>query len=107
MTVKFMEGIGFMPAAFWGFVLSVTEFFGSLALLSGLLTKVFSGLLSIVMVVAILVKIKKWNCRFSVCKVPVGKPLPGWEFDFVILAGLVALFLLGPGLLSLDSLLFR
>lgn len=99
-TAEFLGSSGFKPALFWALVLGVTEFFGGIALLLGLLSRVFSGLLIISMAVATLMKIVKW-------KVPFTKPNgeTGWEYDAIILAGLIALFLLGSGGLSLDNVL--
>lgn len=100
-TAEFLVGIGFKPGLFWALVLSVTEFFGGIALLLGLFSRIASGLLIISMLVATFMKAVKW-------KVPFTKPggETGWEYDAMILAGLIALFLLGSGAWSLDAVLF-
>lgn len=101
-TAEFVGGLGFKPALFWALVLGVTEFFGGIALLLGLFSRVFSGLLIISMAIATLLKIVKW-------KVPFTKPNgeTGWEYDVMILVGLITLFVLGSGGLSFDNLIFN
>ena len=90
-TAGFLSGIGFKPGVFWALVLGAAEFFGGIAMLIGFLTEIAAGLLTISMTAATLVKIFKW-------KVPFTKGADaGWEWDLVILAGLIALVILGPG----------
>ena len=91
-TSKFLKGLGFKPAKFWAFVLGCIEFFGGLAVLVGLFTRIASGLLGIVMVTALYYHTVVWKKKFY----------KGYEFDFLILFALIALFLLGSGNLSLD-----
>ena len=98
-TAGFLAGIGVRPGVFWALVLGSAEFFGGLALLLGFASRVASGLLIISMTVATLLKIFVW-------KVPFTKGSEaGWEFDALLLAGVIALFLLGSGTLSVDQLL--
>ncbi|MEK6951088.1 MAG: DoxX family protein [Nanoarchaeota archaeon] len=98
-TADFLAGLGFKPGLFWALVLGVTEFFGGLALLAGFASRVAAGLLIVSMLVATLLKIFKW-------KVPFAKGNDaGWEWDWLILGGLVALFLLGSGPWSVDQVL--
>lgn len=97
-TAKFLEGISFKPGAFWALVLGVAEFFGGLAILFGLGTRIVAGVLIISMVVATLVKIVKWKTPFSTMS---GM---GWEFDLLILAGLITLLFLGSGEWALNQL---
>src|SRR3989338_4409847 len=98
-TSGFLAGLGFKPGAFWTVILGVTEFFGGIFLLLGLVSRVASGLLIISMTVATLIKIFKWKVPFT----KGGEA--GWEFDALILAGLVTLFLLGSGNWSIDQML--
>lgn len=98
-TAGFLADLGFKPGVFWALVLGVTEFFGGAVLLLGFATRLASGLLIISMSVATLLKIFKWKTPFT-----KGQDA-GWEWDLVLLGGLVALFLLGAGALSLDSTL--
>ncbi len=98
-TAGFLAGIGFRPGALWALVLGSAEFFGGLALLLGFASRIAAGLLIISMTVATLLKIFVW-------KVPFTKGSEaGWEFDASLLAGLIAVFLLGSGTLSLDQLI--
>ena len=98
-TADFLAGLGFKPGLFWALVLGVTEFFGGLALLVGFASRLAAGLLMVSMLVATLLKIFKW-------KVPFAKGNDaGWEWDWLILGGLVALFLLGSGPWSVDQVL--
>ena len=94
-TAGFLASIGFKPGVFWAFVLGVTEFFGAIAILIGVFSRVVAGMLIISMSIATLTKIFKWKKPFS------GEN--GWEFDALIVAALIALFLLGSGTWSIDQ----
>ncbi|MBI4151691.1 DoxX family protein [Candidatus Woesearchaeota archaeon] len=96
-TSGFLSSLGFKPGIFWALILGVTEFFGGLALLVGFVSRVAAGALIISMTVATLLKIFKWKTPFT------QQQAPGWEFDFVLLGGLIALFLLGSGSISVDQ----
>lgn len=98
-TAQFLESISFKPGAFWALVLGVAEFFGGLAILFGLGTRIVAGVLIISMVVATLVKIVKWKTPFSTMQ---GM---GWEFDLLIVAGLITLLFLGSGEWALNQLI--
>jgi len=76
-------------------ILSVAEPAGGAVLILGFLTQLpFIGILSqlaviglaLVMISAIWFKVTKWNVPFTV------QSSTGWEFDLVILAGLIAIF---------------
>lgn len=97
-TADWLASSGFKPGVFWAFVLGATEFFGGWALLLGLVSRVAAGLLIISMVIATLLKSLKWHAPFTT---DTGS---GYEFDLLILAGLVALFLLGSGMWSFDQM---
>lgn len=71
--------------AFLGFV----ECLSGLALILGFQVQIAALLLSIVMLGAIYYKIFKWHAPFS------GNG--GWEFDLILLASNVAIFLIGGG----------
>ena len=94
-TAKFLKGIGFRPPAFWAAVLGVTEFFGGLALLLGFATRVAAALLIIAMLVALYFNAFKWKKPFK----------GGYEFDLLLIAGLLTLLLLGAGPISIDAML--
>ena len=49
------------------------------------------------MIIATYFKVFKWNTPFT-----KGQDA-GYEFDLLIIAGLIAIFLLGSGILSLDQ----
>ncbi|MDO8656971.1 MAG: DoxX family protein [Nanoarchaeota archaeon] len=98
-TAGFLASSGFKPGIFWAFILGTTEFVGGLALLAGFASRIAAGLLIIAMSVATLLKIFKWKVPFS-----KGNEA-GWEWDFIILGGLIALFLLGSGSYSVDQMM--
>jgi len=80
-------------------VLGFFETFSGLFIILGLLTQVAALILSLVMLGAIYNKILKWNIPFA------AYDKLGWEFDLVLLAGNLVLFLLGAGVYSIDALL--
>jgi len=80
--------------------LSIVEPLGGIAVLVGFLTRLAALGLGIIMIGAIVVKRK-------VMKVPfVASDKLGWEFDFLILAAAISLFIFGAGTISLDRFLF-
>lgn len=87
--------MGFHPGVFWGGLVGSSEFFGGLCLLLGFLTQWAALPLMVVMLVAIF-KIH-WSAGFFAQR-------GGFEYPFVILGGLAALFLLGGGKASVDRL---
>ena len=86
--------LGFEPGTFWAGVVGSTEFFGGICLVLGFLTRWASLPLIVTMLVAIF-KVHWANGFFAQNQ--------GFEYPFVILGGLVALLILGPGKASLDS----
>ena len=96
-TAGFLAGMGFKPGVFWAFVLGISEFFGGIAILAGFVSRIAAGLLIISMTVGTLLKIFKWKVPFS-----KGHDA-GWEWEALILMGLIALFLLGSGIWSIDA----
>jgi len=78
--------------------LSVVEPLGCLAVFTGFLTQVASLGLGVIMIGAIAMK-------KSMMKVPfTAMDKMGWEFDLIILAATIALFIFGAGTISLDNL---
>ena len=94
-TKKFVKSIGFIPANFWAFMLAFAEFFGGVAILLGVFTRIAAILIFIVMCVASYFNIFKWKKPFG----------GGYEFDLMLLAGLITIFLLGAGNLSIDGII--
>jgi putative oxidoreductase len=79
-------------------VLSVAEPLGALATLAGLLTQASAAGFILVMLGAIRLKVTQMRKGFS------GEG--GWEFEFLLLVGAIALLFLGAGKFALDRLLF-
>ena len=82
-------------------ILCVAEPLGGLALITGLFPRYAAIGHSLVMLGAINLKINVWHTGF------ISQHTTGWEFDLLILAALVSLFLSGPGKYSLDRLLSK
>ena len=94
-TAGFLGSLGFKPGIFWAFLLAVTEFGGALALISGFYIRIFCILLTGSMLVATSLKAFAWKTGFQ------GEKGTGYEFDLIIIASIIALFLLGAGSLTL------
>jgi|SRR3989344_5389798 len=98
-TVGFVKSLGFWPAKFWALILGITELVGGMAIFVGLFSRIFVGMLILSMLVATYAKAFKW-------KVPFTKmDAMGWEYDILIIAGLIALFILGSGVYSIDGVM--
>jgi len=95
---NFQQGLGI--TAPWAFLAMVAEFFGALAVIVGLLTRLASLNLAIVMIVAI-IKVHWGNGFFlnMTCQPGTGH---GFEFNLALLAMSMALVLSGGGRLSID-----
>jgi putative oxidoreductase len=78
-------------------VLSIAEPLGGLATLVGLLTQAAAGGFILVMLGAIRLKVTQMHKGFT------GEG--GWEFEFLLLVGAIALLFLGAGTFALDRLL--
>jgi len=85
------------------FVGATAEFFGGIAVLVGLLTRVASISLGLVMLVAMFEA--HWQHGFFINWDLVRGKGHGIEFNIALLAMALALLLSGPGKLSLDRLL--
>lgn len=75
--------LGFPLPGLFAYAAALSEFFGGIALLLGLYTEIFAGLIGIVMLVA-LVMVKKFK-------------FPGADIDLSLLTTAIALALVGPG----------
>ena len=95
-----LTGLGVAAPELFAWLVTAAELVGGLLILLGLLTRLATLPLIATMVGAIaLVKADVGVIA------PPGSPGPGAELDIALLAGLVALLLLGPGRLSLDHVL--
>lgn len=98
-TADMVTSIGFRPGMFWAFMLAASEFFGGILLVVGLASRVAAAFLVIAMLVATGAKIFVWKIPFT-----KGQEA-GWEYDAMLLAGLVAVLLLGSGNISVDQMM--
>jgi putative oxidoreductase len=97
--VEFFRQVGIPLPAVGLFLAGIVEFGGGILLILGLLVPIAGFLLFINMLVATYVSVAKLH-----------KPLlaiekPGYEYDLVLLAVLIAFVLFGAGPLSLDALI--
>ncbi len=81
--------------------LAVMEPLGGLAMILGFLTQPAAIGLGLIMLGAIYFKTQKWHIPFMT------NTNTGWEYDFLILCAVAALFFLGAGNFSLDTVVFR
>lgn len=90
-------GLGLPAPVALGWIVTLIELVGGIALVVGLATRVSALLLGVVLAGAtILVKPDLGIIA------PMGSQLPGAELDLALLAGLLAVAVLGPGRPSLD-----
>ena len=80
--------------------IGVCEMAGGIALIAGFLTQLAALGLGIIMLGAIYKKINEWKIPFW------SQNNTGWEFDFLILAGCIALILNGAGSIAVDPGMF-
>ena len=92
-TGQLFGQMGFHPGIFWAGLVGSSEFFGGWCVLIGLLTRWATLPLMVTMAVAI-IKVH-WPHGFF-------GPM-GFEYPFVIMGGLVTLFILGGGKASVDN----
>lgn len=91
---QFFASVGLKPAKLLAIVVAVVEFFGGILVILGLFTQVAAFFIGIVMIVAML--------KVTIKKGFIG----GYEFDLILFACALALFLLGGGNFSLDQRFF-
>jgi putative oxidoreductase len=75
----------------------VVEVGGGILMILGVLTQLVALAFIIIMIGAIALKITQWKIGF------MAQQTTGWEFDFVLLAANVLLFLTGPGEIAIQS----
>lgn len=90
-VADFLENLGIKPKVFWAWVLTLGELIGGGLVFIGLFTQFAASVLAIIMLVAIF----KFKLKQGL--------INGYELDLALLAGAVALMLLGGGILSFDS----
>jgi putative oxidoreductase len=98
----FLASLGIPLPNFFAWVLSLTEFFGGMAVLLGIFTRYAALGLAIAMVVSTLTA--KANVGLIA---PPTSMIPGYELDLSLLALSLTLLLSGPGTLSLEKGLFQ
>jgi putative oxidoreductase len=103
-----LQQIGVPAPGLMAWVVGIVEYFGGIALVLGLATWLVSALLIVDMLVAMFTV--HLAAGFSFLQVmgttPEGAPIfgmPGAEVNLLYLAGLLALFVGGPGPLSVDE----
>lgn len=96
MPYKMAKGIGWSSFAI--VILGLFELIGSLFLILGIYAEIGALFVGLVMIGALYHKIFKWNIAFY------AMDKTGWEFDFILLGAVVAVFFLGAGAISLDAL---
>jgi len=97
-TGGWMESIGIKPGALFAVFAGLGEFCGGLGVAVGLLTPIAVIGIVIVMLVAIFtVHIKKgfWGTN------------GGYEYPLLVIAGAIAIALIGAGPISIDAVLFK
>lgn len=95
-----LTGLGVAAPALLAWLVTIAELVGGVLLLVGLLTRLATLPLIATMIGAILLV----KADLGVIAAPEA-PMPGAELDIALLAGLVALLLIGPGRLSVDRML--
>jgi putative oxidoreductase len=75
----------------------LVEAVGGVLLILGVLTQLVAVAFAIIMIGAIVLKITQWKTGF------MSQQTTGWEFDLVLLAANILLFLTGPGELAIQS----
>ena|SRR5438477_397119 len=93
-TVTGFTGMG-IPA-FFAYLASFTEFFGGVAVLIGLLSRLGALGLAVVMIVAV-AKVHFKNGFF------LGGPTPGYEYNIALVAMALAIAIGGPGRIALSD----
>jgi putative oxidoreductase len=82
-------------------LLSICEPLGGIALILGFLTQLAAISLAIIMVGAIVIRIRMMKAPFAVTQ-----DKTGWEFELLILGGSFALIFTGAGAFALDRMWF-
>jgi putative oxidoreductase len=106
-----LHNLGFPAAAFWAWLVAFVEVLGGIALLIGFVVPIASALLVVEMLVAMFkVHLAHGFNAINVTGMTPHGPqfgMPGAELNLLFIAGLLALFIGGPGPLSVDAWLFH
>ena len=95
----FLKQMGIPLPTFFAWVVVLLETVGALLLILGLGVRILALAFAIDMLVAILAKMRVMKVDFT------AQQATGWEFDFILLAGSLALLFTGAGSLSLDAVI--
>tara|TARA_Y100000034_G_C6904795_1_gene419505 strand:+ start:2222 stop:2611 length:390 start_codon:yes stop_codon:yes gene_type:complete len=90
---NWLDKLGYKPGILFAWFIIIIEFFGGILLILGLGSRLFALLMGAVMLQGIYHR--KFVKRLGF--------VDGWEINYVSLAALVALVLLGSGSISLDA----
>lgn len=93
----FLKQMGVPLPTLSAWVVALLETVGAALLILGIGTRLIAALLAINMLAAIAAKTNFMKVGF------VAQQATGWEFDFALLAGALALLFSGPGALALGS----
>jgi len=91
--VSWLAGLGIKPARFWFVILALTEFIGGIAMIAGAFVQIVAALQCISMLVALYANAIAWKKPFK----------GGYELDLLLIAGLLAMLVLGAGPYSVDA----
>jgi putative oxidoreductase len=75
----------------------IVEIGGGILMILGVLTQLVALAFAIIMIGAIFLKNTQWKTGF------MAQQTTGWEFDLVLLAGNILLFLTGPGEIAIQN----
>lgn len=93
-----LGGLGIPAPVAFGYLVTFSELIGGLLLVVGLLTRLAT--LPLIVILAVATITVKLDLGLIAA---MGAPMPGAELDLTLIAGLVAVLLLGPGRPSLDN----
>ena len=91
---KMLADLGFAPSVFWAYLVAYIELIGGIFLILGILTRLTSGLLFIIMAVALL-KVHL-NSGFFLSN-------GGYEYSLFLALACLSLLILGGGKLSISK----
>lgn len=90
-NAKDFVGMGFRPGMLWGTLIAVVEFFGGIAMLTGVYAELVASIFGFEMIVGTFWKLK------------LKKPVTEYSYDLQLLALCVVLMTFGAGLSSIAS----